>query len=105
MNDMGPWILVIPLVAVLGLFLEGRRHSRSRGLLENWAASSGYQLVESELRTFLKGPFWFTSSKSQLVYRITVRDRDGSVRHGWARCGGWFFGLLEDDVEVRWDGA
>jgi hypothetical protein len=38
-----------------------------------------------------------------LVYRIAVQYPDGTIRQGYARCGGWLLGLLVDVVNVEWD--
>jgi hypothetical protein len=43
------------------------------------------------------------SSNAQAVYRVKVRTRDGRLRRGWVRCGGWLSGVLSDQVDVRWD--
>jgi hypothetical protein len=32
-----------------------------------------------------------------------VISLDGKTRTGYARAGGFFFGLLRDRVEVKWD--
>ena len=77
--------------------------SRSGSLLHQWAEHNGYRLVSQEYRHFFKGPFFWTSSKGQTVYHVTVEDSQGNRRSGWVRCGGWFFGLLSDNVEVRWE--
>ena len=53
-------------------------------------------------RNVFRGPYFWTSSKGQTVYRVTVEVR-GGVRTGWVRCGGWWLGLLSDQAEVRWD--
>src|SRR5262249_36093276 len=50
-----------------------------------------------------KGPFFWTSTKAQTVYYVFVEDSDGNKRSGWVRCGSCWFGLLSDNVEVRWD--
>ena len=34
---------------------------------------------------------------------VTVQDREGRVRSGYVRCGGFLFGLLSDRADVRWD--
>jgi hypothetical protein len=77
--------------------------SRSRQILEDWASSNGYKIVSSEYRTFFKGPFFWTSSKGQTVYYVTVETADGQTKTGWVRCGGWFIGLFSDRAEVRWE--
>ena len=78
-------------------------YSRSRQVLENWANENNYRIVSSEYRNFFRGPFFWTSSKSQTVYYVTVETADGQTRSGWVRCGGWFWGLFSDTAEVRWD--
>ena len=77
--------------------------SRSRSVLEQWANRSGYQILHSEYRNFVRGPFFWTTSKGQTVYYVTVRDDTGRVRNGWVRCGGMFLGLMTDEAEVRWE--
>ena len=76
--------------------------SRSRAMLASWAQGQGLDLLQVELKPFLKGPYWF-SSKAQMVYRISVRQADGSALSGWARCGGAVLGPGVDKVAVRWD--
>jgi hypothetical protein len=80
-------------------------NSRSRTLIDRWAEANGYQIISSERRYMLTGPFFFRSSKGQTVFRIRARDSAGRVREGWARCGGWILGLLSDAVKVEWDAA
>jgi hypothetical protein len=75
---------------------------KSRRVLERWAEQNGYRIVDAEYRHFFKGPFFWTSSKGQTVYRVTV-EMKGGVRSGWVRCGSWWFGLMSDKAEVRWD--
>ena len=94
-----PVVLVI-LVAVGSLIWH---FTRSRSILEKWAERSGYEILESDYRNLVRGPFFWTSSKGQTVYRVKVRDRLGNIRSGWVRCGGWFSGLLSDATEVKWE--
>ncbi len=76
---------------------------RSQTLLERWARESGLRVVSREYRWFFKGPFFWTSSRGQTVYYVTVEDDAGRRRTGWVRCGGWFLGLLSDHVDVAWE--
>jgi hypothetical protein len=95
--------LLLVCLAVFAIVMVLWHYSRSRQVLENWASENDFTIVSSEYRNFLKGPFFWTSSRGQTVYYVTVRTPDGQTRNGWVRCGGWFFGLLTDKAEVRWD--
>ncbi len=96
---------VLAVFFVLGLvvLVIYWHYSRSNTLLEEWARRHGLRIISSEYRYFFRGPFFWTPSKGQTVYRVTVADDQGHERRGWVRCGGWFLGLLSDKVEVRWD--
>jgi hypothetical protein len=90
-------------VAVLIFLALWWHFGRSSSLLHQWAAKNGYRIVRQEYRYFFKGPFFWTSSKGQTVYYVVVEDSGGTRRSGWVRCGGWWLGLVSDNVEVRWD--
>lgn len=103
MNDQSA-IVVFTCVAVL--FAIGSivwHFSRAATLLGRWAASNGFRVLEQERLLFFRGPFFWTTGKGQEVYRVTVEDTEGRVRRGHVRCGGYFLGMLSDNVEVRWD--
>jgi hypothetical protein len=102
MESLLPVLAVVAVAVLAGLTLWWH-FSRSGSLLDQWAERSGYRIVSREYRNVVTGPFFWTSSEGQTVYRVTVEDRQGNRRSGWARCGGFFFGLLSDKVEVRWD--
>src|SRR5262245_39787890 len=95
-------IVVMLILAAVGLVWHSRR---SRTLLERWAARHGYRIIEADYRNFFRCPFFWTTSKSQTVYRVTVEIKAGVVRGGWVRCGSWSLGLISDRAEVRWDAA
>jgi hypothetical protein len=79
--------------------------SRARGydIVDGWSAQNGYRLQRAELRWFDRGPFFWTTSRGQLVYRVRIIDRDGRTRDGWVKCGGAVLGLASRRVAVRWD--
>lgn len=91
-------LVVVLLVAYVAWF-----YSRSRSVLKQWAKASEYEILHSELRNLLRGPFFWTSSKGQTVYYVKVRDRDGHERSGWVRCGSFWNGVFSDKAEVRWE--
>jgi hypothetical protein len=98
-------LLVIGFGLVFAVaFLAIRWHtSRSRQLLEAWAARERFRIVEQRYRTLRKGPFFWTSSRGQAVYQVVVRDPAGIERRGWVRLGGFWRGLHSDQVEVAWE--
>jgi hypothetical protein len=102
MDNAFGFILLLSVTAlVIGLLYW--HFSRSRSLLEQWAADNGFELLRSEYRTLRRGPFFWTTSRGQTVYYMEVRDHQGRTRTGWVRCGSWWWGLMSDKVEVRWE--
>ena len=96
-------ILVYTAIAILMVVSMTYSSNRSRRILQEWADENGYQLLNAKYAYFFKGPFFWTSSKSQTVYRVQVRDADGRTRNGWLRCGSWMLGLWSNQTQVRWD--
>ena len=102
MEGVAGFVLFVAFAAVVVLAIVWH-YSRSNDLLHQWAERRGYRIVQQEYRNFFKGPFFWTTSRGQTVYYVTVEDRQGQQRNGWVRCGGRFLGLLSDNVDVRWD--
>jgi hypothetical protein len=96
-------IVVFVVFVVLAILSMVWRFRRADSLLVQWAERHGYRLISQEYRSFFKGPFFWTSSKGQMVYYVSVKDSEGNLRRGWVRCGGLFLGMLSDNVEVSWD--
>jgi hypothetical protein len=96
-------LFAIMAVVVLVILALVWHFGRSNSLLHQWAAQSGFRIIRQEYRNFFKGPFFWTSTRGQTVYYVVVEDSVGNQRSGWVRCGSWWFGLLSDNVEVRWD--
>jgi hypothetical protein len=103
--------LIVTLILILGVaafitlliaYVVGI-YRRAANLLSEWATRNGYRIVESERRNILKGPFFWTSSNNQIIYRVTVQDSYGNVRRGWVRCGSYLWGAWQSQVDVRWD--
>lgn len=102
---MDEFLIIVGILAFLGLIIAimSWHFSRSHSVLEQWADENGYEILHSEYRHFFRGPFFWTSSKGQTVYYVSVRVNSGELRSGWVRCGGWFLGLLSNKAEVRWE--
>jgi len=97
----GLLVAFVVILCVASLVWHSRR---SRILLERWAERNGYRILRADYRNFFRGPFFWTSSRVQTIYRVTVEGK-GGVRSGWVRCGSCWLGLLSDQAEVRWDEA
>jgi hypothetical protein len=88
---------VLVIVFIIGM------NRRSGQLLDRWASQNGYHIIERERRRYRKGPFFWTSSNNQVIYRVTVRDAYGNFHRGWVRCGSYQLGSWSGDVDVQWD--
>ena len=93
-------VLVILGLAVLSMVWHS---SRSNTVLEQWAEDNDLEILSSEYCHFLRGPFFWTTSRGQTVYYVSVRPSSGEEKTGWVRCGGFFLGLMSDAAEVRWE--
>ncbi len=100
--DLKP-VFAISLVVIATIFGFRWHFARSAAILQKWAVENGYEILEKSYRLLFKGPFFFRTTEHQTVYRVTVRDKAGNVRTGWVACGSWWWGLLSDQAQVRWD--
>ena len=89
------------LILVIGLWCW--HFIRSRQLVDEWIRTNGLTPVSVERRFLCYGPFWWRTGKGQAVFRVTVRDATGQTRSGYIRTGGWFLGMLSDQVDAEWD--
>ncbi len=91
------------LVVVAAVVLGIRRSRRSEQIVQEWAQKNNYHLLDSYNLFFSSGPFFWTKSKQQTVFRVLLRDENGKTRNAWILCGSWWGRLTTDDIEVRWD--
>ncbi len=96
--------LLVIAVACIAVAAMSWSMSRGRQVLDRWAQANGYRIVSCEVRWFRRGPFFWTTSKGQMVYYVEVMAPSGQTRHGYVRCGSFFWGLWKDQVEERWEG-
>ncbi|MCU0491544.1 MAG: hypothetical protein MUD01_08150 [Chloroflexaceae bacterium] len=94
------FILIMVGVAVLSIYWT---YSRSSSMLEEWAAANNLTILSSERRYMRRGPFFWSTSRGQEVFYVRLRDSSGMQRAAYVRVGGWFLGLMSDNVEVRWE--
>jgi hypothetical protein len=100
MDSLPIIIVVVIAVAIVSAVFH---FSRAASILETWAARNGFRILASERCWFWRGPFFFRTSKSQEVYRVTIQDGSGQTRSGYVRCGGFFLGMFSDQADVVWD--
>jgi hypothetical protein len=86
--------------AIVGAVWHNRRSST---LLDGWARANGLQILSQSKCWFFRGPFSWSTTDGQVVYRVVVRDGGGRTRTGYVRCGGRWSGMLSDNTEVRWN--
>jgi hypothetical protein len=102
MPQMAVGVLVVFLLAAVVVSWIWAVH-RSREILDRWAAEHGFELLEVERRHLFRGPFFWRTGKGHQVFRVSVADERGIVRHGYVRVGGWWGGLFSDQAVVAWD--
>ena len=72
--------------------------------IKQWAARNDFVITKCRLCLTNIGPFsYFGTSGGQSVFKIEAVNTEGKVKTGYARAGGFFFGLLRKRVEVKWD--
>ena len=70
----------------------------------SWAIRNNYTIEKCNLCLLNIGPFsYFGTSGGQYIFRIEDTSAEGKRRTGYARAGGFFFGLIRGRVEVKWD--
>lgn len=92
-------IVLVPLVLV---FMGVLRFSKAKRLVRQWADSGGLHIVSMQWEPFPSGPFAIAAFGKQIVYTLSVVDGVGRPRQCLAKCGSWWFGLLDDSIEVVW---
>ncbi len=97
--------VALPLILIVSLGIGANfwHFNRARNILEQWATRNGHHLIEAKYAFFFRGPFSWTTSQYQAVYRVLTQDATGHQRSGWVRCGSWWVGMLSDEAQVRWD--
>lgn len=95
--------ILFPCTVLLFMAMFFRQSRRSKEMIRQWAVQSGYQILLIERPLFNRGPFFWTTSRQQTVYRVEVQNNEGQVQKAWIRCGHWLTGVSSDEIEVRWE--
>ena len=101
-------LIILPAAVLIGLTLGiwnyRLRLRRARGILDAWAVREQLRLLVAKPRHVFCGPFGFRGSKAQQVFWIRASDRHGTLRTGYALCGGIGMGLMSEAVKIKWEG-
>ncbi len=89
---------IVAFAVVMGMVLN----EWAKTILDRYTQDKNWKLLSARVCWLGRGPFMWTSSKNQYVYRIEVQDRNGAVYSGYARVGSYWFGLLDPKVEIQW---
>lgn len=103
MHTQNPYAIYFVAIFVM-VFVAAISWNRPRQIIEHWAEQNGFKVIRARQAFFYKGPFTFSYSKGQPVYRVTIEDQNGLPRSGWLRCGSWMMGVFSDVADMRWDG-
>jgi hypothetical protein len=98
------WLLVGVICSpIAALYAWGFiRVRRARADIRRAIRAEGMELLTMRQRWFRLGPLFWTTTRGQVVYRLTVRDSSGRSRTGWARWGRTWLPRA-DTLEIRWD--
>ncbi|HKR77007.1 MAG TPA: hypothetical protein VJR95_10090 [Rhodanobacter sp.] len=102
-------LLFLLFIAVV-TYLTWRHYQNAKALLQDWANSNKLRILHAKSSAvWLSVPLsmWFTTSRYQLIYRISAYDEiTHRIRTGLVRLGTPTWGFMNRDaVEVFWDDA
>jgi hypothetical protein len=108
MSRPAPLLFLLPIAAAI--WLSWRHYRNASALLHEWAAANRLRILHATSNAFWQSvplSMWFTTSKYQVVYRISAYDESTHrIRTGLVRLGTPIWGFMNPDaVEVFWDDA
>lgn len=87
-GKQGLAILVVLAVIVVVIFGSISLRDSERVAMTQWVEQQNCDLVSIEETWLDNGPFWVRDDHHR-IYRVTVRDGNGRVRHAYFRFGGF----------------
>ena len=97
LKSLIPFIVFFAIIIAFHITWAKRR-------INQWAKSNGYKILKCKICLTNIGPFsYFGTSGGQSIFKIEAVNAEGTIKKGYARAGGYFFGLLRKRVEVKWD--
>src|SRR4051812_40561228 len=101
-HDLSTVALVLGVV-LLVILIGSWQSAVSEKILRRWAEENGLLILAYRRCWIFRGPFTWTTTRSQDVYYVTVQDDNGRTRNGYVRCGSFWAGIFSDKAEVRWE--
>lgn len=106
MTRITPLLFLLPIA--VAIWLSWRHYRNAKTLLQAWAQANGLRILHAK-QSWGAMPLsmWFTTSRYQMVYRISAYDETTHrIHNGLVRLGTPIWGLMNPDaVEVFWDDA
>jgi hypothetical protein len=95
--------IALSILTAFALFAVWWQNTRAETLLERWCRHTGFDLLRRRYCWIPGAPYTQAVLTGQWVYRVSIRNRAGRVRHGTVCVGSRLLGVLADEVDVRWD--
>jgi len=99
--------LLMSLLIAVAVYLSYRHIMNAKALLRDWAQANNFRILQARMCTFTPWRMYFTTSKYQIVYKVSVYDESAHrIRAAWVRLGTRVWGVMEGDaVDVKWEDA
>lgn len=96
-------LAVIVVILIAACVLWGLVRLRAgRAAIRTALERDGYSIVTMHRSLFRQGPLFWSTTPSQIVYRVQVRESSGRQRTVWARWGrSWL--PKPDAVDFKWE--
>lgn len=89
----------------LAIYLSYRHVMNAKALLQDWAQTNHFRIVHARLCMFTPWRIYFTTTKYQVVYKVSLYDESTHrIRAAWVRLGTRVWGVMVGDaVDVEWE--
>jgi hypothetical protein len=101
MHGLQPSLLLC-IFLIVAYFLNGRAIAAAQFALRDYLEQHRLEAIHCRHRGFFRGPF-FWRLNVLVVFRVTVEDRNGFPRNGWACCGDHYLGIFGQEIELVCD--
>jgi len=94
-------IVFITLAVLIFATITTCARMKSRRLVRQWALENDLHLERQEYHLLGRGPFEHVS-RTQYLWAVRTRDKQGRLRDAWLNCGHPVVGMLVPRLEVKW---